>query len=141
MADLEQTTADISAEALELLRLAGRLRGLLDQVVDQPGALIQLLMEVSADREVGAAELTVQLSAHVSDRALRLLAALRAGNVNLRVIEAELGHALTLPSVVRCVESAGPVADADAQRFARDPAARLEATAEEARGLVVDAAA
>lgn len=96
----------LSAELGALRTLAASLELLAERALKLPDLLVKL---THIDNDVGAAAAAgeVPLAFEASDRALRLLAALRAGNADLRTVEIELRHLCESPLEAASADTAG----------------------------------
>ncbi len=91
MATLSETLEQIALEALSLAELSERFPKVLDGFLSLPHSLFEVAIRDDGCTASGALKLS--LGAKASDRAHILLAALRAGNANLSIIE----HLLSSP--------------------------------------------
>ena len=85
MATLSETLEQIAREALALAELAERFPQVINGFLSLPQSLVEITVRDDGCTASGA--LKLGLGAKASDRADILLAALRAGNANLSIIE------------------------------------------------------
>ena len=85
MATLSETIEQIACEALALAELAERFPKVMDGLLSLPQSLVEITVRDDGCTASGA--LKLGLGSKASDRADILLAALRAGNANLSIIE------------------------------------------------------